>query len=977
MNSSDGTLPSASGSIGAVAVAPSNPLIIYAGTGESDIRGDIITGDGVYKSTDGGKSWRPAGLRDTHTTSALLVDPKNPNIVYASSMGHVFAPNAERGVYKSVDGGRTWRKVLFVNADTGAIDLVMDPNHASVLYAATWQAYRRPWILSSGGPGSGLYKSTDGGEHWTNLSRNAGFPAAPLGKIGVAIAASNPSIVYAIVQAKEGGVFRSADGGATWQRVNSEMKLRQRAFYYMAIFVDPKNPDLVYVPEVDALWVSHDGGKTFAKLHTPHGDNHALWIDPTNTRVLLEGNDGGATVSTDGGATWSDEHNQPTGQFYHVSLDGQFPYHIYGAQQDEDSFDGPSASSKGYISVGDWRSVAYGESTFIAPQPDDPNITYGSGYYSILLRYDSRTGQYQSISPWPHFQAGAASAELKYRFGWTHPILFSATNPKQLLVGAQYVLSSEDYGQTWATISPDLTRNDPASEGPTGGPVDLDQTSAEVFPGVSAIATSPVDGKVMWAGSDDGFVWVTTDAAKTWQKVTPPTLPQWAQISCIEASHDAAGTAYVSASRYMWDDFHPYIFTTTDYGRHWTSLTGGLPDDQYVFAVRQDPNQAALLFAGTKNTVYVSFDGGLHWQPLSLNLPRAQIRDIAINTRQGEVVVATHGRAFWVLGDLAFLEQLATTSGQSAAARVFSPQTAFLTHAYGATEFSARVPSAGKNPQFGATVYFDIPSSYDGKTPAILRFLDAQGRMVRSFSLHLKKGTEPTEAERDQMTPAQLKQAAQEKLTAIQPGINRFQWNLRYPDATEVNGFWTPIAAGGLPDDVDGPVVTPGRYTVVLGYGDASSTSSFDVRLDPSLTATPDDLAARLALQLQIHTTLDTLDQTINAALDARTKLNVAMETGRLTTPKARTSLTTLDDEIGELVQLNIHSSEGQLLHEAKLRSHLAYLSADIDLAFVRPTTAQYAVFDELDKQAKSGEQQLEADTRAALHLIETGTNGS
>jgi photosystem II stability/assembly factor-like uncharacterized protein len=970
VNISDGTLPSSSGSIGAVAVAPSSPMVIYAGTGESDIRGDIITGDGVYKSTDGGKSWRYTGLRDTHTTSAILVDPKNPSIVYASSMGHVFAANAERGVYKSVDGGRTWRKVLFVNADTGAIDMVMDPNRANVLYAAMWQAYRRPWILSSGGPGSGLYKSTDGGEHWTNLSRNTGFPTAPLGKIGVAVAASNSAIVYAIVQAKDGGVFRSADGGTTWRRVNGEMKLRQRAFYYMSIFVDPKNPDLVYVPEVDALWFSHDGGKVFTKLHTPHGDNHALWIDPTNTRVLLEGNDGGATVSTDGGATWSEEHNQPTGQFYHVSLDDQFPYHIYGAQQDEDSFDGPSASSKGYIDVGDWHSVAYGESTFIAPQPGDPNITYGSGYYSILVRYDLRTGQYQSISPWPNFQAGAASAELKYRFGWTHPILFCATNPKQLLVGAQYVLSSEDYGQTWAVISPDLTRNDPATEGPTGGPVDLDQTSAEVFPGVSALAPSPVDGKVMWAGSDDGFVWVTTDAAKTWQKVTPPALPERAQISSIEASHYAAGTAYVSASRYMWDDFHPYIFSTADYGRHWTTLTSGLPDDQYVFAVRQDPNQAQLLFAGTKNTVYVSFDGGMLWQPLSLNLPRAQVRDIAINTRQGEVVAATHGRAFWVLGDLAFLEQLATASGQTRDARVFGPQTAFLTHAYGATEFSARVPSAGKNPQFGATVFFDVPSSYDGKTTVVLQFLDARGQMVRSFSLHVKKKGDISEAQRDLMTPAQLKQSAEEKLTAIQPGINRFQWDLRYPDATEVNGFWTPIAAGGLPDEVSGPTVVPGRYTVVLDYGGTKSQAPLDIALDPSLTATSEMLAARLALQLDIRTALDTLDRAINDALASKDKLNAAVSAGRLAAPQARASLSALDSEIGELVQLDIHSSEGQLLHEAKLRSHLAYLAADIGLAYDRPTAAQYSVFEALSAQAKAGEAKLHAAVDNANSLL-------
>ncbi|WP_297925050.1 hypothetical protein, partial [Metallibacterium sp.] len=800
INLTDGTLPGSSSSIGALAVAPSNPKVIYAGTGESDIRGDMITGDGVFRSDNAGKTWHAAGLADTHTISAIVVDPRNPDVVYAASMGHVFKSNAERGVFKSVDGGKTWSKILYVDAKTGAIDLVMDPANPQVLYAAMWQAYRRPWTLQDGGPGSGLYKSSDGGAHWTEISRHAGFPQGVLGRIGVSVAASDPSVVYAIVQAKGGGVFRSNDAGATWTRINANWSLRQRAFYYMSIFADPTDANTVYVPEVDALWVSRDGGKTFAKLHTPHGDNHIVWINPHDPKLLLEGNDGGATVSTDGGVTWSGDHNQPTGQFYHVALDDQFPFHIYGAQQDEGSFEGPSATPAGMIPLGDWRPVAYNEATFIAPQPGRPSITYGAGYFSILRRYDQRTGQFREISPWPEYQEGAASNQLKYRFGWTHPILFAAANPKELLLASQYVLKSTDGGETWARISPDLTRNDPATELPSGGPVDLDQSGAEIFPDISALAPSPLDADIIWAGSADGLVHVTTDGGKRWKLVTPEGIPGWAQISSIEPSHVAKGSAYLTASRYMWDDFHPYVFETSDYGAHWTPITTGLPADQYAFVVRQDPNDARLLFLGTKNSVYASFDGGRYWHPLALNLPKVQVRDLAINVRQGDLVAATHGRSFWILDNLALLEQMTRQPTVAAdAAQVFAPETAWLTHAYGVSEYARFVLDAGANPPFGATVFFHIPAGYDGKTPVTLSFVDAQGQVVRRFALHLKMTTpKPAATVRDNWTPIQAKDAADTKLTAIAPGMNRLQWNLRYPDATEVTGFQAPIAAGGL-----------------------------------------------------------------------------------------------------------------------------------------------------------------------------------
>ncbi len=994
-NITDGKLPGPSSSIGAVAVAPSDPNTLYVGTGEADIRANMIPGDGVFKTTDAGKTWQSVGLRDAHSISAIVVDPKDPNVVYVASMGHVFAPDPDRGIFKSTDGGKTWQKILFVDNNTGAICLVMDPNHPNLMYASMWQAARMPWGLVSGGPGSGIYKTTDGGAHWSNISRNPGLPPGVLGRMGLSIAASKPDTVYAIIQAKEGGVFRSDDAGATWKKVNDEMKLRQRAFYYMTIYADPKDPETVYAPEVDALFVSHDGAKTFTKLKTPHGDNHVVWINPNDTRILLEGNDGGATVSTDGGKTWSTEHNQPTAQFYHVNLDDQFPYHIYGAQQDEGAFEGPSAYAGGTIPLSAWHDVAYGESTYAVPQPGDPNITYGSGYYSIFVTHDRRTDEYRSISPWPHYQEGASSGELKYRWGWTHPILFSPANPKQLFTAAEVIFKSNDYGATWSKISPDLTRNEKSKQVPSGGPIDLDQSGAEIYPLVSALAVSPLDGNLIWAGSDDGLAHVTTDGGKNWQKVTPPELPDSSWISCIEPSHTEKQTAYLSARRYMLDDFKPYIFKTTDLGKHWTAITTGLPQDEFVFDLREDPNEPNLLFVGSRSSVYFSFDAGAHWQPLTLNLPVAQVRDVAINTRQGQVVAATHGRSFWVLDNLSLLEQLSKNpSVQTADTYVFAPQEAWLTHAYGLPDPDGRrPPDAGYNPAFGATVFFQMPDNYDGKTPATLQFVDAQGKVIRNIPLHLATEKEKKDKEKAEMAAyadtaertEHRENAAEEeniekstdekireseaRLGAVEPGANRLQWNLRYPYATEITGYHAPIAAGGLEDSVEGPVVVPGTYAVVLDYGGKKTQESFKVTLDPRLHATQKDLQARLDLELKIHAGLDALDKDINKALALRDKLQKAVAAHTLSDVQANGAIAALTRDIESLAQMAMRGSEGDLLHETRLRDHLAYLAADIDLAYARPTAAQEAVFRQLDQQAKEGEQKLEADIIQAEKL--------
>jgi photosystem II stability/assembly factor-like uncharacterized protein len=928
-NISDGKIPLTAQTIGALAVAPSNPKIIYAGSGERDIRGDVDTGDGVYRTSDAGRTWHYAGLRDTHVTAGLVVDPHDPNVVYAATMGHVFTSNPDRGVYKTTDGGKTWKKVL---------------------YAAMWQAQRVPWKLTSGGPGSGLYKTTDGGAHWTAISAHPGFAHGVFGRMGVAVAATDPRTVYAIVQARDGGVFRSRDAGATWKRVNRQMKLRQRAFYYMSIFVDPTNANTVFAPEVDDVFKSTDGGVRWLPFFPPGigGDHHIIWINPHDPKILLEGDDGGATVSTDGGKTWSVETNQPTGQYYHIALDSQFPFHVYGAAQDEGAFEGPSATPNGFIGLGDWHALASGESTFVAPEPDDPQVTYGSGYYSTLLRQDLSVGQTHNVTPWANYLSGAPSSELRYRFGWTHPIFFSPADDRELLIAAQNVFSSIDRGRTWNVISPDLTRDDKRTEGPTGGPVDLDQTGAETFPDISALAVSPLDGDRMWAGSADGLVHVTSDHGAHWTSVTPPQLPQWAQITSIEPSHVAAGAAYLTASRYMWDDFRPYVYATTDFGAHWVPIVTGLPADQYAFAVRQDPREPRLLFAGTRSSVYVSLDGGARWQPLTLNLPGAQVRDLAVNARQGALVAATHGRAIWILDNLALLEGLAREQPPSVAdPQLFAPETAWLTHAYGAA--SSPVRFGGQNPDYGATVFFNLPASYAGTTPVTLTLSDAHGATIRRFTLsrkpkHEKKIPPDVRYEMDAVHTRALDLA---ELTAIEPGMNRFVWDLRYAPATEVAGFKEP-SADDFRASVDGPTVVPGDYTVTLRYGATIRSQPLRVQLDPRLHARADDLAARLALEMQVHATLDQLNTRINEAL-------------RAARPMAPAKRAALRDTLAGLVNLDIHSSEGDVLHETKLREHLAFLANELETAYERPTAAEEAAFADLRAQALAGEARLEA----------------
>src|SRR5437867_2449529 len=666
-------------SVGAVAVSASNPDIVYIGTGEADIRGNIIQGGGAYKSTDGGKTWAHIGLTETQVIAKIRIDPANPDLVYVAAFGHHAAPNPDRGVYRSKDGGKTWDRILFRDNRTGANELVIDPIDPRVLYVALWEAYRNSWEMSSGGPGSGMFKSTDGGDHWTDISRNPGLPRAMLGKMGLTVSGADSNRLYAQIEAEDGGFFSSDDAGGTWKRVTDRRDLRQRAIYYTRVYADPKVKDTVYVLNV-GFNKSTDGGKTWTTVRPPHGDNHDMWIAPNDSGRMIEANDGGANGSVNGGETWTPE-TMPTAQFYHVITTAHVPYHVCGAQQDNSTAcvssrqaqGGPGGSGGGADQV--FYSVGGGESGYIASDPRSPDIFFAGSYGGLISRLDRRTGQERAINPYPDNPMGYASADIVERFQWTFPIVlaplsgteiggFNAgpTSVPVLYVGSQHVWKSTNGGQSWTKISPDLTRHDPKTMGASGGPITKDNTGVETYATVFSIAPSARDANVIWTGSDDGYVQVTRNGGTSWKNVTPKGLGDFARISLIEASPFRAGTAYVAANRYQQDDFKPYVFRTDDYGESWTSITTGVASNDLARAIREDAKRAKLLYLGTEHGIYVSFDDGMNWQSLKQNLPDTPVHDIAVEER--DLVIATHGRGFYIMDNIAALRQggIPTTS---------------------------------------------------------------------------------------------------------------------------------------------------------------------------------------------------------------------------------------------------------------------------------------------------------------------------
>ncbi len=980
-NISDGFFKRAS--VGAIAVAESDPNVIYVGMGETTIRGNVSHGDGLYKSTDAGKTWTHLGLTETRNIAKVRIHPQNPDLVYVAALGHAHGPNAERGVYRSRDGGQTWEQVLFRSEKAGAIDLAMDPNNPRILYAAFWEAIRRPHELVSGGEGSGLFKSTDGGDTWTEISHNKGLPKGLLGKIGIAVSPAKEGRVWAVIEAEDGAVFRSDDGGQTWEKLSEEGNLRARAWYYMHIYADPQDAETLWVLNV-RCWKSIDGGKNFFEVQVPHGDNHDLWIDPRNPLRMINGNDGGACVSFNGAESWSSLYNQPTAEFYHVTTDRETPYRVYGAQQDNTTMSVPSRSSYGAIIEAEYLEIGGGESGYVAVRPDNPNIVFAGNYQGYLTRYDRRTRQLRNIMVWPQAATGLGAKDMKYRFQWTYPIMLSPHDPNVLYVTGNHVFRSTDEGSSWEVISPDLTRNDPSKQEPSGGPITKDNTGAEYYCTIFAFAESPLERGLFWAGSDDGLVHISRDGGQHWENVTPGDLPEWSLISIIEPSPHDPAIAYLAATRYKLDDFQPYLYKTNDYGKTWTKITTGIADNEFTRVIREDPQRRGLLYAGTETGIRVSFDDGAHWQSLQLNLPVVPIHDLVIHDT--DLVVATHGRSFWILDDITPLRQVVPSMAddkvhlfQPRPTLRFLPRAGFGTEAPtgksyrmgGAWMITSRQVEkpggvkvskpldAGENPPTGVIVNYYLKEKPEGEIK--LTFLTADGKEIRSFSSEEARET-PING-KDSMQTAidtEEEEKAKEPRVPKEAGANRFVWNMRYPDARKVSGYVAAEAA------LAGPVVPPGTYGVRLTVGDTTYTESFEIVPDPRLTTTREDYQAQFDLQVQIW---ERLSQTHDIIYTVRSLRRQVEEWERKTKgqehaeaiaeegKRLRDKLTVLEEE---LIQTKAKTRQDTLNNPVKFNAHLAFLGMVVSSAEAAPTRQSGEVFAELVARLEGYQRQLQ-----------------
>ncbi len=998
-NISDGYFTSSS--VGALEVAPADPNVIYAGTGETTIRIDVSIGDGIYKSTDAGRSWNHLGLKETRQIAKIRTHPENADLVYAAVFGHAFGPNPERGVYRSKDGGDTWQNILHLSEKAGAIDLSIDKNNPRVIYAAFWEAYRNFWNISSGGEDSGIWRSMDGGDTWENISANKGLPSGRsnesplLGKIGLAASPAQPGRVWAIIENQpDGGIYRSDDYGESWIVGSKDNRFISRAWYYMHLTADPLDANTIYINNLN-FWKSTDGGHNFTEITTPHGDDHDLWIHPDNNKVMIHGNDGGACVSLNGGLSWSSIYNQPTAQFYHLDTDSNEPYYVYGTQQDNSSLRVPSRSRYSSITWEDCDIIGSGESGYIAVDPADSNIVYvgaiGSspGGGNSLQRYDHRTQQIRLIATWPRSSTGLGAGADKYRFAWTYPIVFSPHDSRTIYIGGNQILKTTDEGQSWEEFSPDLTRADPETLKPSGGPINRDAVGAEHYATVYTLAESPHEPGVIWAGSDDGLLHITRDGGENWSEITPPDLGEWTMFTMIEPSPHDKATAYVTATRYKNDDYAPYVFKTTDYGASWTPIVEGIADDHFCRVLREDPAREGLLYLGTEFGLYISFDAGNTWQRFQLNLPISPIYDLKIKGRvdtdpsDADLIVATHGRSFWILDDVTVLHQLAgdpmgSPYGDDEVARVrlLKPGTVerhlpkvfeglfdsgegkqyMSTLGMVAAYVKEETPEhgvkhtyldSGTNPPQGAVITYYLPEAPESTIS--LRIDDADGKEVKSFkSLHADEDVgatlvSPRPADAADDKPKELRIPAK-------AGWNRFVWDLRYPDAHKVaphddnqQGF------------IKGPHAAPGSYRATLTVGDEALSEAFEIVKEAGVAASQADLQAQFDLLLTIRDKLSATHKSINQMRDARAQLKGWRErlAGLETAAGIIEGAKTLEEQVlaveKELMIPETRAGWPDAMNNGdRLATQLSNLSFNVNLGDYKPTDYEREAYAEI-----------------------------
>ncbi len=908
------------GSIGSVAVAPSDPNVIYVGGGEVTVRGNVSSGYGMWKTTDAGQTWHFLGLPNSRHIPRIAIDPSNPDIVYAAVLGDLYKPTSERGVYKSINGGKTWKKVLFSNDQAGAVELQMDPTNPRVLYAATWRVQRTPYSLSSGGSGSALWKSTDSGENWVEISQHEGFAQGTLGIIGVTVSPINAQKVWAIVENKEdGGIYHSKNGGTTWEHINDSRALRQRAWYYSKIYADTQNEDIVYVMNV-SYHKSTDGGKTFEGFNAPHGDHHDLWIAPEDNQRMIIGDDGGAQVSYDGGTNWSTYQNQPTAQFYRVTTDNAFPYRIYAAQQDNSTIRIQHRSTGRYLGTDHWESTAGGESAHIAVDPLNDEIVYGGSYGGYLTRVNHEKDTERGINVWPDNPMGYGAEGMRYRFQWNFPILFSRHNPKKLYTFSNQVHVSENEGQSWEVISPDLTRNDPTKLRSSGGPITQDNTGVEYYCTLFAANESPLQEGLMWVGSDDGLIHLTKDGGKNWTNVTPKLLPEWTQINSIEPSYEDPAVCYVAGTRYKMGDYRPYLYKTSDYGKTWKVINKGIPSEHFTRVLRADPDRKGLLYAGTESGMYVSFDDGNSWDPFQQNLPLVPITDLTI--KEKSLIVATQGRSLWMLDDLSVLHQLPDTATDQKL-HLYAPKDSYRMSGRGGKSSKTQ----GTNLPNGVIVHYYLPNWDAEKDSLSIHFMEENGTPITTITSY--DDEDPIEPEK---------------------GGNRFVWDTRYEKAMTLEDmiFWSASFSG--------PKAVPGNYKVQLSLNGKNLQQSFTILPNPAGEATLEDMQKQFDFIQQVNATNDKAHKAIKSMRSIREKLagfeaNYASDASlKNLVGKAKAIQTALLEIEKTLYQTQNRSNQDPLNFPIKLTNKLAHLNGLVGMDDFGPTRQDEAVRESLTK---------------------------